>query len=165
MTEIFHRFASAASEILGSAWAFIIAAASIVAWALTGPIFHFSDTWQLLANTGTTLVTFLMVFLIQNTQNRDAKAIHLKLDELIRGVQGARTGLVDLEDLSDEELARLQEQFRSLHERTGDGSVKIEGGELEAEEVEADKVKADRVEAKEIVTEQGDEAKEQATRQ
>src|SRR5579885_1973180 len=117
MTEIFHRFASAASEILGSAWAFIIAAASIVAWALTGPIFHFSDTWQLLANTGTTLVTFLMVFLIQNTQNRDAKAIHLKLDELIRGVQGARTGLVDLEDLSDEELARLQKEFERLRER------------------------------------------------
>jgi low affinity Fe/Cu permease len=156
MGELFHKFASAASNILGSAWAFIIAAASIIAWAITGPIFHFSDTWQLLANTGTTLVTFLMVFLIQNTQNRDAKAIHLKLDELIRGVAGARTGMVDLEDLSDEELARLQKEFQRLHEQMGHGDVKIDGGQVAAEEIQAGSVKADRVEAKEIVTEPQD---------
>jgi low affinity Fe/Cu permease len=163
MNEIFHKFASTASEVLGSAWVFILAVASIAMWAFTGPIFHFSDTWQLLANTGTTLVTFLMVFLIQNTQNRDAKAIHLKLDELIRAVEGARTGLVDLEDLSDKDLARLQEQFQRLHERTG-SSIKVDGGQLEAEEIEAEKVKADRVEAKEIVAEQ-DEHEKQDKRQ
>jgi low affinity Fe/Cu permease len=86
-------------------------------WAITGPIFNFSDTWQLIINTGTTIVTFLMVFLIQNTQNRDAKAIHLKLDELIKAVKGARTRLVDLEDLSDEELEKLQGEFKRLHEQ------------------------------------------------
>jgi len=80
-------------------------------------MFGYSDTWQLVINTGTTIVTFLMVFLIQNTQNRDAKAIHLKLDELIKGVTGARTGMVDLEDMSDEELEKLQKEFRRLHER------------------------------------------------
>src|SRR5262249_34683512 len=85
----------------GSPWAFLVVAASIGVWALTGPLFHYSDTWQLVINTATTIVTFLMVFLIQNTQNRDTKALHLKLDELLRGVAGARTSLVDLEDLSD----------------------------------------------------------------
>jgi low affinity Fe/Cu permease len=139
MNEAFRRFASTASEVLGSAWAFILAAVSIAAWALTGPIFHFSDTWQLMANTGTTLVTFLMVFLIQNTQNRDAKAIHLKLDELIRGVKGARTGLVDLEDLSDEELAQLQKQFQALHERLSERGIKVERGQQEAAGIEARK--------------------------
>ena len=81
-------------------------------WALTGPTFHYSDTWQLIINTGTTIVTFLMVFLIQNTQNRDAKAVHLKLDELIRALKGARNKLVDLEKLSDDELKNLEQQFR-----------------------------------------------------
>jgi low affinity Fe/Cu permease len=117
MKEHFRRFASRASNALGTPWAFLIAAASIVVWAISGPVFQFSNTWQLIANTGTTLVTFLMVFLIQNTQNRDARAIQLKLDELLRGVKGARTRLVDLEDLSDDELAQLQKQFEDLHER------------------------------------------------
>jgi low affinity Fe/Cu permease len=117
MKEHFRRFASRASNALGTPWAFHIAAASIVVWAISGPVFQFSNTWQLIANTGTTLVTFLMVFLIQNTQNRDARAIQLKLDELLRGVKGARTRLVDLEDLSDDELAQLQKQFEDLHER------------------------------------------------
>jgi low affinity Fe/Cu permease len=81
---------------------------------LTGPTFHFSDTWQLIINTATTVITFLMVFLIQNTQNRDAKAVHLKLDEIIRALKGARNQLVDLEDLSDEDLKKLEEQFRRL---------------------------------------------------
>ncbi len=99
------------SQATGSPRAFGLAVATIVGWAATGPMFHFSDTWQLVINTATTIVTFLMVFLIQNTQNRDTKAIHLKLDELLRGVQGARTSLVNLENLSDEELERLQHEF------------------------------------------------------
>jgi low affinity Fe/Cu permease len=121
MNEWFRAFSHKASEIVGSYWAFIVAVSVIIVWAFTGPIFGFSDTWQLIINTGTTIVTFLMVFLIQNTQNRDAKAIHLKLDELLRGVDKARTRLVDLEDLSDDELAKLQEEFRTLREQVTAG--------------------------------------------
>ncbi|TAK35139.1 MAG: low affinity iron permease family protein [Chloroflexota bacterium] len=117
MNDIFHTFAETASHLLGSAWAFVAALMIIVFWAVTGPIFGFSDTWQLVINTGTTIITFLMVFLIQNTQNRDAKAIHLKLDELIRAVKGARTGLVDLEKMSEDELDSLEKEFHRLHER------------------------------------------------
>jgi low affinity Fe/Cu permease len=113
----FRHFARKASAVLGSAWAFIGALVIIGVWGLTGPMFHFSDTWQLIINTGTTIVTFLMVFLIQNTQNRDAKAMHLKLDELIRALQGARNRLVDLEALSDEELKKLEDQFKNLRAR------------------------------------------------
>ena len=102
------------------------ALAIVLVWALTGPLFGFSDTWQLVINTGTTIVTFLMVFLVQNTQNRDARAIHLKLDELLRGVEGARTGLVNLEAMSDEDLARLQEQFERLQKKGGAASIKEE---------------------------------------
>jgi low affinity Fe/Cu permease len=111
MQEFFRRFAHTASLAVGSAWAFIVATLVIIGWAFSGPLFGFSDTWQLVINTSTTIVTFLMVFLIQNTQNRDAKSIHLKLDELLRGVTGARTRLVGLEDLSDEQLGEMQEQF------------------------------------------------------
>ena len=114
MHDVFRRFAAAVSSACGTPWAFILALGVIIVWAVTGPVFGFSDTWQLVINTGTTVVTFLMVFLIQNTQNRDAKAIHLKLDELIRGVEGARTRLVDLEELSDEELDRLKDQFERI---------------------------------------------------
>jgi low affinity Fe/Cu permease len=103
--------------VLGSAWAFAGAALVIAVWLITGPTFHFSDTWQLIINTATTIVTFLMVFLIQNTQNRDAKAVHLKLDELIRAIKDARNELVDLEDLSEEELKRLEAQFRQMRTR------------------------------------------------
>src|SRR3954453_1020364 len=120
MTEAFRKFASKVSEATGSAWAFIAAVAIIVVWALTGPIFHFSDVWQLVINTGTTIITFLMVFLIQNTQNRDSKAIHLKLDELLHAVEGARNGMVDLEDMSDEDLKRLQAEFARLREEADD---------------------------------------------
>ena len=115
--DAFRIFARRSSEVLGTAWAFIGAIVIIAVWAMTGPMFHFSDTWQLIINTGTTIVTFLMVFLIQNTQNRDAKAVHLKLDELIRALQGARNHLVDLEKLSDEELKGLEEQFTRLREQ------------------------------------------------
>ncbi len=114
MHDAFRRFSRAVSSIIGTPHAFVAALALIGIWAATGPMFHYSDTWQLVINTGTTIVTFLVVFLIQNTQNRDSKAIHLKLDELIRAVQDARTGLVDLEDLPDEELARLEQEFRRL---------------------------------------------------
>src|SRR5467141_1323992 len=102
--DAFRVFARQSSIILGSAWAFAGAVLVILVWILTGPTFHFSDTWQLIINTATTIVTFLMVFIIQNTQNRDAKAVHLKLDEIIRAIKGARNELVDLEELSDENL-------------------------------------------------------------
>ena len=120
MRELFRKFAQATSAAVGSSWAFILAFLIIVVWALTGPMFHYSDTWQLVINTGTTIVTFLMVFLIQNTQNRDAKAIHLKLDELIKGVKGARTGMVNLEQLSDSDLEQLHKEFERLHESVSD---------------------------------------------
>jgi low affinity Fe/Cu permease len=115
--DAFHVFARQSSNVLGSAWAFILAILIIVVWATTGPMFHFSDTWQLIINTGTTIVTFLMVFLIQNTQNRDAKAVHLKLDELIRALKGARNQLVDLEKLSDDELTKLEMEFERIHKK------------------------------------------------
>jgi low affinity Fe/Cu permease len=117
MNDFFRRFATAASRALGSPVAFIAAVLAIVGWAAAGPAFDYSDTWQLTVNTGTTIVTFLMVFLIQNTQNRDAKAIHLKLDELIRGLQGARNHLVDLENMTDAELDALQQEFQRLRHR------------------------------------------------
>ena len=112
--DAFRVFARRTSEVLGSAWSFVIAIAIILIWALTGHIFHYSDTWQLIINTGTTIVTFLMVFLIQNTQNRDAKAVSLKLDELIRAVGPARNHLVDIERLSDQELQKLQKEFERI---------------------------------------------------
>ncbi|MFZ0917591.1 MAG: low affinity iron permease family protein [Candidatus Udaeobacter sp.] len=123
ISDAFRVFARRSSSMLGSAWAFTAALLVIVIWLVSGPIFHFSDTWQLIINTATTIITFLMVFLIQNTQNRDAKAVHLKLDELIRAVKDARNELVDLENLSDEELQKLEQQFRSMRERAeNDGS-------------------------------------------
>ncbi len=117
MQDFFRRFAHHASLLVGSPWAFLLAVAVIVVWGVGGPAFGYSDTWQLVINTGTTIVTFLIVFLIQNTQNRDARAIHLKLDELIRAVKGARTSLVNLEDLTDQELDDLQREFAELHDR------------------------------------------------
>ncbi len=123
VSDAFRVFARHSAIALGSAWAFAGAVLVILAWVLTGPMFHFSDTWQLVINTATTIVTFLMVFLIQNTQNRDAKAVHLKLDELIRALKDARNELVDLENLSDEELKKLEEQFKSMRKRAEeDGS-------------------------------------------
>ena len=117
MNELFRKFAQRVSQIVGTSWVFILAVLIIFVWGVTGPMFRYSDTWQLVINTGTTIITFLMVFLIQNTQNRDAKAIHLKLDELIKGVKGARTAMVNLEELSDEELERLQKEFAKLHQK------------------------------------------------
>jgi low affinity Fe/Cu permease len=117
MNELFRRFSHRVSDITGTPWAFVVSVLVIVVWASTGHMFQYSDTWQLVINTGTTIVTFLMVFLIQNTQNRDSKAIHLKLDELIRSLEGARNSMVDLENCTDEELARLQEAFARLREQ------------------------------------------------
>src|SRR2546423_13531596 len=114
MPDRFRSFSHHVASAIGTPIAFAVAVAVIVMWAVLGPLFHYSDTWQLVINTATTIVTFLVVFLIQNTQNRDAKAIHLKLDELIRAVEAARNRLVDLEDLPEEELARLEQEFRKL---------------------------------------------------
>jgi low affinity Fe/Cu permease len=118
MNEGFRKLAGSISHLAGSPWTFFGAVALIAIWLLTGPIFGFSDTWQLVINTGTTIITFLMVFLIQNTQNRETKAVHLKLDELIRAVHEARVTLIDLEDAPDEELDALQSQFQRLREST-----------------------------------------------
>jgi low affinity Fe/Cu permease len=117
VNDLFRVFARRSSMVLGSAWAFILAIVIIVVWGLTGPTFHFSDTWQLIINTGTTIVTFLMVFVIQNTQNRDSKAVNLKLDEVIRAVKGARNQLINLEGLSDEDLKNLENQFKRVREK------------------------------------------------
>ena len=128
VSDAFRIIARRSSTILGSAWAFAGALLVILVWVLTGPTFHFSDTWQLIINTATTVITFLMVFLIQNTQNRDAKAVHLKLDEMIRALKGARNQLVDLENLSDEDLKKLEKQFQRLRqkaERDGSGSRNV----------------------------------------
>ena len=114
LREHFRKFAHTTSLVVGSPWAFLAAGAVIVLWACTGPHFGYNDTWQLVINTGTTIVTFLMVFLIQNTQNRDARAMHLKLDELIRAAKGARNQLVNLEEMSDDELDRLHEEFQRV---------------------------------------------------
>src|SRR6266487_1270737 len=117
VSDAFRVFARRSSAVLGSAWVFAVAILIIVVWGVTGPTFHFSDTWQLIINTGTTIVTFLMVFLIQNTQNRDAKAFQLKLDEIIRALKGARNELVDLENLSDEDLKILEQQFQRIRQK------------------------------------------------
>lgn len=124
MNELFHKIASKVSSATGSPLAFIISVTIIFVWAFTGPIFGFSDTWQLVINTGTTIITFLMVFLIQNTQNRDAKAMHLKLDELIHANDSARNTFIDLEDLSDEIIQSLDESFKSMQELHKDESMK-----------------------------------------
>jgi low affinity Fe/Cu permease len=113
----FSKIASATSNATGTPWAFLIAVGIIATWGVTGPLFGFSDTWQLVINTGTTIVTFLMVFLIQNTQNRDAKALHLKLDELLRAMDAARNDLIDIEEDSTEELEDLQKTYRELHKQ------------------------------------------------
>jgi len=112
--DAFGKFAASASGWLGSKWAFAGAGLIIVVWAAVGPIFRFSDTWQLVINTGTTIVTFLMVFLIQNTQNRDARAINLKLNELIRAIDKARDQMIDIENLSDLELDELQRKYEHI---------------------------------------------------
>lgn len=114
MKDAFHKFSVLCSNAVGSSWSFVVAVIVVAAWAITGPLFGYSDTWQLIINTGTSITTFLMVFLIQHTQNREAQATQLKLDELIRALHGARTKLLNLESLSDEELNHLQKEFEKL---------------------------------------------------
>jgi len=113
----FHCFARGAARAAGSPWAFGIALLIILIWAITGPLFHFSDTWQLVINTGTTIITFLMVFLIQSTQNRDSEAMHIKLDELLRASGGAHNAVLDIEELSEEELDALKRAYAALAKR------------------------------------------------
>lgn len=112
VSQLFRKIAHRTASAIGSPYAFITAVATVAIWAACGPMFHFSDTWQLVINTSTTIVTFLVVFMIQNTQNRDSQAIHLKLDELICAVKTARNRMIDVEDLPDDELARLALEFR-----------------------------------------------------
>jgi low affinity Fe/Cu permease len=111
MKDTFNKFARKTSTIIGSPYAFIFAVTLLILWAISGPVLGFSENWQLVINTSTTIITFLIVFLIQNTQNRDSVAIHLKLDELIRSTKKARNKLIDLEDLSDEEVEKIKDQF------------------------------------------------------
>lgn len=137
MHDFFRRFSQKVSFHVGSPLAFVAAIGMIMLWALTGPTFGFSDTWQLVINTGTTIVTFLMVFLIQNTQNRDARAVHLKLDELLKAVKGARTSMVNIEEITDEELDFLQNEFRELHDRYHQALLKKKLAEEKLAKVEA----------------------------
>jgi low affinity Fe/Cu permease len=115
MKDRFRHFSHETSQKVGSPMAFALAIFSIVIWLFSGPVFNYSDTWQLIINTSTTIITFLMVFLIQNAQNRDSKAVHLKLDELIRSIGAARNELLNLEELGDDELERLAAEFKELH--------------------------------------------------
>ena len=117
MNEIFRKVSYHVSKVMGTGYAFIVATMLIVVWLISGPLFNFSDTWQLVINTSTTIVTFLMVFLIQNTQNRDTKAVHLKLDELLRSGRGARNIMIEVENLSDEELELMHLEFTKLHDK------------------------------------------------
>ncbi len=123
----FTRFAKATARASGRPRTFGLATLVILVWAITGPIFHFSDTWQLVINTGTTVVTFLMVFLIQNTQNRDSVAMQIKLDELLRAAKGAQTAMADLEDLTDKELEAFQAHYRELAEAARNKMRRTEG--------------------------------------
>jgi len=123
-SSIFTNFAKATSHATGRPAAFLLAATVVVVWAVTGPLFGYSDTWQLVINTGTTVVTFLMVFLIQNTQNRDAEAVQVKLDELIRATEGAHNALLDLEELEERELSRIRETYAQLAKKAREDLLK-----------------------------------------
>jgi low affinity Fe/Cu permease len=125
---VFARFAHHVSEWVGKPGAFTAAMVAVLIWALLGPATHYSDTWQLTINTATTIVTFLMVFIIQNTQNRQDAAIQIKLDELLRAVVGAHSALVDLEEVSDEELTAMQQRYRRLAERLREASAESDTG-------------------------------------
>lgn len=138
--DAFHNFACGVSNCVGTPWAFALAGFLLIAWAVSGPFFGFSETWQLVINTVTTIITFLMVFLIQNTQNRESRAVNLKLDELIRSTKRARNALIDLENMTDDELAQIQKQFEQIHRQAA--PPKVNG-----------KAKADRLKAEQKGTE------------
>jgi len=114
----FTHFAKSTAHYAGTPWVFLLACSVVIIWVITGPLFGYSDTWQLVINTGTTIVTFLMVFLIQNTQNRDTRAMQIKLDELIRTNKGAHTALLDLEELSDEEITAINRRYESIAKKS-----------------------------------------------
>jgi low affinity Fe/Cu permease len=132
LTDAFARFARWIAKISGRPGTFLVAALVIVVWAVTGPMFHYSDTWQLVINTGTTVVTFLMVFLIQNTQNRDAVAMQIKLDELIRAVRGARNDIVDLEESTEEELVAAKQRYEEVARKARAKNGQDQGGGADA---------------------------------
>ena len=135
MRELFTAFATKMAHIVGSHWAFLVALTIVIIWGLTGPMFNYSDTWQLVINTGTTIITFLMVFLIQNTQNRDAKAMHLKLDELISAIKSARNEMIDIEELSDDKLEEIAEYYRKKREECeADGAAGITSRKLDKDD-------------------------------
>jgi len=136
----FTRFATAAARATGRPGTFVLALIIVLVWAITGPIFAFSDTWQLIINTGTTIVTFLMVFLIQNTQNRDSEAMHVKMDELIRALKGAHNALLDLEELDDETLDRIRARYRKL---AANAREDIKAGKLDIDCVDVESDDAD----------------------
>ena len=137
----FTQFANAAARATGRPGTFVLAASIVVVWAILGPLFHFSDTWQLVINTGTTIITFLMVFLIQNTQNRDSEAMHVKLDEVIRALEGAHNALLDLEELDEDMLDKMRLRYRNLAKKARD-DIKAGGADIGCEEVEGDPDKA-----------------------
>ncbi|HYG85956.1 MAG TPA: low affinity iron permease family protein [Azospirillum sp.] len=141
MKEFFNRAALWTSRQAGRASSFVVAVVLIVVWAVTGPMFGFSDTWQLVINTGTTIVTFLMVFLIQNTQNRDTQAIQIKLDELIRVTNEARNGLINLEDASEDKLQEVKEEFAKVKEEAIDERLEDVEEELDQSQEEIARVK------------------------
>ena len=132
LNDRFRSFAGLAGNVLGSPWAFLFALVFVVAWAVTGSYFEYSNAWQLVINTSTTIATFLMVFLLQSTQNRDTKAINIKLDELLRAIEGARTGLADLGDLTDAEIDKIERELVSIARKSGLDPVRL-GDELRAE--------------------------------
>ena len=123
LTEGFRRLSKSAADALGTPWMFVLNVLLIIIWLAFGPVTNFSDSWQLVVNTGTTVLTYLAIFLIQNTQNRDSKAIHLKLDELISSVEGARNRLVDLQNLTDDELEEIEQQFRRLQAKVTEKGI------------------------------------------
>ena len=133
----FTRFANAASRFAGSPLSFVLALLVVLAWIVTGPLFGFSDTWQLVINTGTTIVTFLMVFLIQNSQNRDARALQIKLDELIRATKGAHNSLLDLEELEERELQTFQDRYEALARRARECDIADDDNDVGTPEVAA----------------------------
>jgi|KBSMisStandDraft_5_1062788.scaffolds.fasta_scaffold608278_2 low affinity Fe/Cu permease len=141
----FTRFANAGSRATGRPGTFVLALIVVVVWAVTGPIFGFSDTWQLVINTGTTIITFLMVFLIQNTQNRDAEAMHVKMDEVIRALEGAHNALLDLEELDDKTLDKIRARYRKLAAKARED---IKAGKLDIDRVDVDENDDDEAPAK-----------------
>ena len=133
----FTRFALAASTAAGSAPAFMIAIGLVIVWAITGPLFHFSDIWQMVINTGTTIITFLMIFVIQNAQNRDGKLVQLKLDELLRAVEAADTAYIAMDELCEADLERLRDDFRTLATKAPRQAVSPNSTRIKAAKVKA----------------------------